>query len=118
MSHEHPTGIYKVISSDGVYVRREARIVENNKITNRVGKLSFSTTRRVYETITDKQNYTWGRVSESDAAGIAEWTCLEGLNRTYMECVEPDPDPVEALSTRIAALEARVIELESKRARK
>lgn len=108
----YQTGTYEVVNSEGVFIRREPRIVDNTKITNRVGKLTFGTQRRVYGFVTDNMNVTWGRVSESDAAGISEWVCIQGLNRTYMKLLEADPSPVETLEGRVASLEVRVAALE------
>jgi hypothetical protein len=111
--NQYSTGIYKVINTDGVFIRREPRIADSSKSTNRVGKLTLGTERRVYDFVTDKLNVTWGRVSESDAAGVAEWVCVHGLNRTYLEIVKADPSHSELLEVRVAALEARVAALES-----
>ena len=64
--------------SSEVLIRRESRIVEyidpksKKPVTNVVGKLTQGTIREIYSTITDSKGATWGRVSESDAAGIAE----------------------------------------------
>ena len=83
-------GEYEVISD--VKIRREPQIVEryeNGKlITNQVGLLKVGTKRIVYSTLTKKDNTTWGRISEHDAAGIAEWVCIQGLNRTYMKLLK------------------------------
>lgn len=87
--------IYEVISD--VTIRREPRVVEYQDpktkqfITNAVGKLTVGTHREVYSTATDKNNATWGRISESDAAGISEWVCIKGLNRTFMKPLENVP---------------------------
>jgi hypothetical protein len=103
MTNPFPTGEYEVVSTV-VRIRREPRILQDN-IT---GKLTIGTRRRVYSVVTDKNNYTWGRISEPDAAGIAEWACIKDLNRIFMKCIEPD-SPAE---DRITALEARVAALE------
>ena len=83
-------GEYEVISD--VKIRREPQIVEryeNGKlVTNQVGLLRVGTKRIVYSTLTKKDNTTWGRISEHDAAGIAEWVCIQGLNRTYMKLLK------------------------------
>ena len=97
---------YIVISK--VKIRREPKIVEYHEdkkfITNQVGLLDIGTKRTVYETITDAMNVTWGRVSESDAAGISQWVCIKGLNREYMKLVQPIPE--YDFLTRIDKLEA------------
>jgi hypothetical protein len=85
---EYQPGIYEVISD--VKIRREPRIVEGN-VTNQVGLLKAGTRREVYSILTVKDNTFWGRVSGPDAAGISQWACIKGLNRTYMRFVEPLP---------------------------
>lgn len=84
------SGEYEVISD--VKIRREPQIVEryeNGKlVTNQVGLLKVGTKRIIYSTLTKKDNTTWGRISEHDAAGIAEWVCIQGLNRTYMKLLK------------------------------
>jgi hypothetical protein len=98
MTTPFPTGEYEVVSTV-VRVRREPRILPDN-IT---GRLTIGTRRRVLSVTTDKNNYTWGRVSEPDAAGIAEWVCIKDLNRTFMKCIEPDPEP-DDLRTQVLKL--------------
>lgn len=89
-------GIYEVISD--VKIRREPRIVEG-RFTNQVGLLKTGTQRKVYSIMTQKDNSTWGRVSQSDAAGIAEWACIEGLNRVFMRFIKPlEEEGVDRLS--------------------
>lgn len=82
------TGLYKCVSK--VTIRREPRIIENTKGTNQVGMLDVGTQRKVYEIVTQSDNSIWGRISQPDAAGISQWVCIQGLNRTYMELVYPD----------------------------
>lgn len=102
--------IYEVISD--VTIRREPRIVEyqdpatKKLITNAVGKLTIGTQREVYSTTVDKNNVLWGRVSESDAAGISEWVCIKGLNRTFMKIVDVGTSPVENLASVLMRLDA------------
>lgn len=110
-----PTGIYSCVSE--VFIRREPRIVETTKSNNRVGKLEPGTQRQVYETQTNADNSTWGRVSEPDAAGISQWVCIKGLNREYMRLVKADPSNSE-LAARLDDLEARVSALEGKKSRR
>src|SRR5512146_254773 len=105
-------GRYIVISE--VFIRREPRIVENAKGGNRVGKLTVGTERQILEVVTNADNSTWGRVSDPDAAGVSQWVCIQGLNRTYMKLVRPDPSNAE-LSARLDALEARVAALEGRK---
>jgi len=76
--------VYEVISK--VTIRREPRITP----TNTRGMLDVGTKRIVYSTVTDGSNATWGRISESDAAGIAQWVCIKGVNRTYMKLIEQE----------------------------
>lgn len=114
------SGIYEVISD--VKIRREPDIVEVFKdgklITNQVGFLKVGTHREVYSVLTKKDNTTWGRISESDAAGIAEWACIKGLNRTYMKFIKPLENPpvsdLDNIKLRLGALELRVGQLESR----
>jgi hypothetical protein len=91
-------GDYEVIST--VTIRREPRILPSNA----VGGLSVGTRRTVYSVITDKDNATWGRISESDAAGIAQWICLQSLNRKYAQKI--DAKPGTDWESRLASLEA------------
>jgi hypothetical protein len=121
---EFTPGIYEVVSSV-VAIRRQPRIVEyqdpkGKLVTNQVGRLSAGTKRAVYDIYTDDNNFTWGRVSAHDSAGIAEWTCIKGLNREYMKFLEPlkqhEPPPrtdLDTLFERIKKLEARVRVLEN-----
>lgn len=119
---ESEPGIYEVISK--VAIRREPRIVEyidpktKKLVTNQVGLLSVGQKRAVYGILTAKDNTTWGRVSFHDSAGIAEWVCIQGINRGYMKFLEPlkdAPAPVDGiakLEALIVALEKRVKSLE------
>jgi hypothetical protein len=93
------SGLYECVSE--VYIRREPRIVDNLLGHNRVGKLTPGTQRRIYDVVTNKDNSTWGRISEADAAGISQWVCIQGLNRTYMKLVEGS----EPSSDRLSRLE-------------
>jgi hypothetical protein len=83
------TGTYEAI--DEVNIRREPKIVEikirKTYITNRVGSLNAGTQREVYSLYTDKNNDTWGSISQADSAGIAEWVCIQNTNRTFMKPV-------------------------------
>jgi hypothetical protein len=93
-------GLYECVSD--VFIRREPRIVEGNK-HNRAGKLTVGTQRQIHSIVTNSDNTTWGRVSEADSAGIAEWVCVQGLNRVYMKPVESH-EP--GIGERLARLEA------------
>lgn len=88
------SGEYEVISD--VKIRREPQIVEryeNGKlVSNQVGFLKVGTKKIVYSVLTKKDNTTWGRISEHDAAGIAEWVCIQGLNRTYLKLLKASND--------------------------
>lgn len=111
-----PIGIYEAVSD--VNIRREPRIVEyklgKNFITNRVGNIGVGTQRMVYSLITNKANETWGRVSEADSAGVAEWICIQNTNRVFMRPVESDAVVPAGLEARVANLESRVAVLEAK----
>ena len=94
-----------------VDIRREPRIIETkigkNFYTNRVGSLNLGTQRDVFETLTDKTNTTWGRLSEPDATGNAQWCALSTLNRVFMQRVE-----AEQLDSSANSLEQRLTRLE------
>ncbi len=93
-------GLYEAATN--VFIRREPRIVEGIK-HNRVGKLTTGTQRQIHSVVTNKDNTTWGRISEADSAGIAEWVCIQGLNRTFMKRIDKsDPAPDDRL-TRLEA---------------
>ena len=116
---EPESGIYEVVHK--VAVRREPRVVEyidpktKKFTTNQVGLLSVGTKRAVYSVRTLEDNTTWGRVSFFDSAGIAEWACIKGLNREYMQFVEPlKPAPSPAPVDGIARLEALITALEKR----
>lgn len=104
-------GIYE--AQKDVNIRREPKVVEyklgNNFITNRVGQINAGTRRTIYSLVTNEKGDTWGRVSESDASGVAEWICIQTLNTTFMrplDVFEPSPSvPVFDLEARIAKLE-------------
>lgn len=109
----NPTiGIYEAVG-DIVNIRREPRIVEykvgKNFFTNRVGQINAGTQKRIFSIVTNKDNSTWGRVSESDSAGIAEWICIRNTNRVFMVPVDGQtPEvviPPVGLEARVAALE-------------
>jgi len=107
-------GMYE--ATDTVNIRKEPRIVESKIlgkwINNRVGQLDAGDQRMIYSIITDSNNYTWGRVSQSDSAGVALWVCVNTTNRVFMKPVEEVVSVVNppALSaefiTRFLALEA------------
>lgn len=88
-------GMYEAASD--VYIRREPRIVEykvgRGIITNIVGFLNAGKQRMIYSFYTDKNNATWGRVSEADAAGVSEWVCVQNVNRVFMRPVVNEPLP-------------------------
>ncbi len=104
------TGIYEVISP--VDIRREPRIVEYQDpktkkfVTNKVGLLTPGTQRMIYSVLTDEHGASWGRVSAADSAGIAEWACIQNINRVFLKYIPNDAPP--------GNLELRVIELERK----
>ena len=95
-----------------VNIRREPRIVENVLGNNRAGQLLVGTQRMIYQIVTNKDNSTWGRVSESDASGIALWVCIQNTNTVFMEPVNeyiPVPSQGEMTAefiSRFLALEA------------
>lgn len=93
-----------------VNIRREPRIVEYREDgmakSNIVGKLTIGTCRHVFSVVTDASNASWGRISEADGAGIAEWVCLRNLNREFMKRIADIPVVVTGLEARVAALEA------------
>ena len=105
-------GPYEVISD--VKIRRGHSIVEQSvkgeRITNQEGLYKSGTRVEILSTATNPDNSTWGRVSEPDAAGVALWACIKGLNRQYMKPLETEES---YLSRRIDALEARVSKLEA-----
>lgn len=82
---EFTPGTYETISR--VNIRREPRILPGNV----VGVLNTGVKREVFSVQTDEDNQTWGRISESDAAGVAQWICLQTINRQYAKRL---PDPV------------------------
>lgn len=98
-------GLYEATST--VNIRREPRIVEGKVdgkfISNRVGQIGLGTQRQIYSVLTNEKNETWGRVSEADSAGIAEWICIKSLNREFMRLIFEAPSNLEA---RLNALEA------------
>ena len=102
-----------------VDIRREPRIIEYKVgklyVTNRVGALNLGTQKEVYETLTDKTNTTWGRISAPDATGNAQWVALATLNREFMRRVEEQvlDSGVNPLEQRVASLEQRVASLEA-----
>lgn len=100
-------GMYEVISGGGLIVRKEPKITAWNKI----GFLSFGSRRQVYSVATNDKGESWGRISESDAAGQALWICLQGLNRTYAKRIETQSGD---LAAHVADLERRVTALEAK----
>lgn len=108
-------GMYEAI--DTVNIRKEPRIVESKIlgkwINNRVGQLDAGDQRMIYSIVTDSNNYTWGRVSQNDSAGVALWVCINTTNKVFMKPVDDYVTPVvnpPALSTefisRFLALEA------------
>lgn len=99
MNDEYLPGEYEIISY--ILIRREPRILAGNVI----GALNIGTRRTVYSVLTDTRNYTWGRISEADAAGIAEWICLKGTNRIFAQRL-PGPQEGKSFEQRLSALEA------------
>lgn len=119
-------GLYEAQAD--VNIRREPRVVEykvaGKFITNRVGAINVGTQRIIFSLLTNDKGETWGRVSEADSAGIAEWVCVQNLNRRFMkpissavEVTAPSGDAVDALldeiEKRIAAFDARLDALEA-----
>jgi len=100
-------GIYECISE--VKIRREPRIVESP--TNQVGLLKVGTQRRVFSVVTQKNNVSWGRVSAPDAAGISQWVCIQGLNRTYMKLIQPDTNNTESSIEYLKRIESKLDQL-------
>lgn len=107
-------GLYEVISGNGLIVRKEPKIT----LWNKSGFLSFGARRQVYSVATNDKGETWGRVSESDAAGQALWICMQGLNRTYVKRIETPSEPgkgvIALLVKSVADLERRVKALEDR----
>lgn len=93
------TELYEAISE--VNIRKEPKIVEikvgKNFVTNRVGSLNTGTQREIFSFFTDSNNDTWGRVSQADATGIAEWVCIQNTNRTFMKPVNKIPEPIHSI---------------------
>jgi hypothetical protein len=92
--------LYEAIAE--VNIRREPKIVEvkvgKNFVTNRVGSINPGTQRIIYSTITDKDNSTWGRVSQADSTGIAEWVCIQNTNRVFMKAIIEQEFPIRTLT--------------------
>ena len=104
-------GIYEAQSV--VNIRREPRIVDIKIggvwVTNQVGRIDAGTRRFLDSFITNKDNSTWGRVSEADSAGISEWICVQNINRVFMKPVDGGvvvPPPTGDLENRLFRLEA------------
>jgi len=104
------SGIYEAQSV--VNIRREPRIVEYKIggvwITNQVGRIDAGTRRFLDSFVTNKDNSTWGRVSEADSAGISEWICIQNVNREFMKLVDGGvvTPPSGSVETRLSNLEA------------
>lgn len=96
--------MYRILRA--VRIRKGAEIVENSKGNNRVGLYKTGDIVTVYETLTDTDRRTWGRVSEPDPNGKANWFCIQELNGKYAEPVLPEPKPDSDLILRLARLEA------------
>ncbi len=95
---EFTRGLYEVMTT--LNIRREPRLLP----ANIVGRLTIGTQRQVYSVMTDANNTTWGRISETDSAGIAQWVCMKDINRQYVKSVSFVEVPT--LESRFAALEA------------
>lgn len=120
---DHEPGIYEVTSQ--VTIRRQPVITEytdpktHKYVTNQVGSLNVGTKRAIYSVQVQKDNSVWGRVSEADSAGIAQWVCIENINRIFMKFVEPlvkPSDGFERLEAELEALKLRVEALEKGKA--
>ena len=108
---DYKPGIYE--AKKYVLIRREPRIVEirlpgGAYVHNRVGAIDAGTRREMKSFVTDKNNMTWGNVSESDPSGISQWICIRTVNTVFMEAVDggvvvPPSGSVEA---RLSNLEA------------
>jgi len=103
-------GIYEAKST--VNIRREPRVIEYKIggvwITNQVGRIDAGTRRFLDSFVTNKDNSTWGRVSEADSAGISEWICIQNTNRVFMQFVGDEPPVVvvpAGIELRLTALE-------------
>jgi hypothetical protein len=122
-------GVHKAVSE--VNIRRGPRAVDRyNPITkklissNQEGFLELGKVRTVLDFEVDEKNVVWGRISPHNAAGVALYVCMQGLNRTYMERLpeaEQPPEyrlpvvqPAGDLVARVASLEARVAAIEAK----
>lgn len=104
-------GLYECVSPANI--RREPRIVEYKLgkvfITNRVGLVPLGAQRQIHSIITDSSNRTWGRVSEADATGNAEWVCIRDINRDFMRpltAAQPIPPAGSDYGTVVKALAA------------
>lgn len=88
-------GLYEVISN--VNIRREPRILPENI----VGKLTIGKQRTIYSVITDEHNYTWGRISFADAAGVSEWVCMKDINREFVKLVKSSGSTLDGRLERL-----------------
>ena len=100
-------GMYEVISP--VIIRRVPRIIEyrdatKHLITNAVGSYELGTRVQIFSVLVDKDNAEWGRVSDTNATGQAEWICMKHLNRTFVKLLEAS-QTVENLRERLHNLE-------------
>jgi hypothetical protein len=87
--------LYKILQP--VQVRREPRIIEyrlgKSYITNIVGMYSMGDIREVIDTQTDTQGRKWGRVSDPDPKGKADWFCIRTLTTIFAEPLVEDAAP-------------------------
>lgn len=84
-------GMYEIINR--ITIRRTPRIIEytdltKHTITNVVGSYEVGTRVQVFSVLVDKNNSEWGRVSESNAIGQAEWICMKHQNHTSVKLLE------------------------------
>jgi len=99
-------GNYKVVAAT-VNIRREPRIV-NSTPTNVVGKLYRGDKRAVLDFSTDSAGFTWGRVSDYDAYGKANWICIQEPNKVFAEFESHLPEPTTKSETSSPTKEQKV----------
>ena len=89
-------GEYEVIS-DTLNVRYEPRIASDNN--NIQGRLVRRDRRPVYEFVTSFGGFLWGRISEIDEYGKAQWVCAKQPNKTYLKFTKAFSDAGDTTQT-------------------
>ena len=105
------------VKSD-VKIRRGVGIKEGVKdgkpYTNQVGLLSAGTQNvEILSTQVLTDNSLWGRFSEPDSSGIAQWICIKNINRTFMLPMADEFQPTDS-DSRLARIEMKLDILLSK----